>query len=109
MLSETDLRTPEEFNRLIIREVNGYPVRLKDVGRAELGPQDERNRLRVNGQPAVGMGIVKQSTANTLSVARAVKTELPKIRAALPRGHGSRRRVRHRRCSSRNPSRRSTR
>ena len=86
MLSETDLRTPEEFNRLIIREVNGYPVRLRDVGRAELGPQDERNRLRVNGQPAVGMGIVKQSTANTLSVARAVKAELPKIRAALPPG-----------------------
>ena len=86
VLSETDLRTPEEFDRLIIREVNGYPVRLKDVGRAELGPQDERSRLRVNGQPAVGMGIVKQSTANTLSVARAVKAELPKIKASLPPG-----------------------
>jgi multidrug efflux pump len=86
VLSETDLRTPEEFDRLIIREVNGYPVRLRDVGRAELGPQDERSRLRVNGRPAVGMGIVKQSTANTLSVARAVKAELPKIRAALPSG-----------------------
>ena len=86
VLSETDLRTPEEFNRLIVREVNGYPVRLRDVGRAELGPQDERNRLRVNGRPAVGMGIVKQSTANTLSVARAVKAELPKIQAALPPG-----------------------
>jgi multidrug efflux pump len=86
VLSETDLRTPEEFNRLIIREVNSYPVRLRDVGRAELGPQDERSRLRVNGRPAVGMGIVKQSTANTLSVARAVKAELPKVRAALPPG-----------------------
>src|SRR5687768_3138782 len=86
VLSESDLRTPEEFNRLIVREVNGYPVRLKDVGRAELGPQDERNRLRVNGQPAVGMGVVKQSTANTLSVARAVKAELPRLQAALPPG-----------------------
>ncbi len=86
VLSETDMRTPEQFNRLIVREVNGYPVRLADVGRAELGPADERNILRVNGNPAVGMGIVKQSTANTLSVARAVKAELPKIRAALPPG-----------------------
>jgi multidrug efflux pump len=86
VLSETDLRTPEDFNRLIVREVNGYPVRLRDLGRAELGAQDERSRLRVNGQPAVGMGIVKQSTANTLSVARAVKAELPKIKAALPPG-----------------------
>ena len=86
VLSETDMRTPEQFNRLIVREVNGYPVRLQDIGRAELGPQDERNIVRVNGRPAVGMGIVKQSTANTLSVARAVKAEMPKIRAALPPG-----------------------
>ncbi|HET9386827.1 MAG TPA: efflux RND transporter permease subunit [Gemmatimonadales bacterium] len=86
VLSETDMRTPGQFNRLIVREVNGYPVRLADVGRAELGPADERNILRVNGNPAVGMGIVKQSTANTLSVARAVKAELPKVRAALPPG-----------------------
>src|SRR5262245_31522516 len=86
VLSESDLRTPEQFNALIVREVNGYAVRLKDVGRAELGPQDERNRLRVNGQSAVGMGVVKQSTANTLSVARAVKAELPRLQAALPPG-----------------------
>ena len=63
----------EQFNRLIIREVKGYPVRLSDIGRSELGAADERNILRVNGSPAVGMGIVKQSTANTLGVARAVK------------------------------------
>jgi multidrug efflux pump len=86
VLSETDLRTPDEFDRIIIREVNNYPVRLRDVGRAELGPQDERNLVRVNGNPAVGMGIVKQSTANTLSVARAVKAEVPRIQAALPPG-----------------------
>jgi len=86
VLSETDLRTPEEFNRLIIREARGYPVRLRDVGRAELGPRDERNIVRVNGKPAVGLGIVKQSTANTLAVAQAVKAELPRMRAALPPG-----------------------
>ncbi|MCC7484993.1 MAG: efflux RND transporter permease subunit [Burkholderiales bacterium] len=86
VLSETDLRTPAEFDRLIIREARGYPVRLRDVGRAELGAADERTNVRVNGQPAVGMGVVKQSTANTLSVARAVKAELPRLQGALPAG-----------------------
>ncbi len=86
VLSETDLRSPEQFNQLIIREVKGYPVRLSDVGRAELGAADERNILRVNGNPAVGLGIVKQSTANTLAVAQAVKKEIPKLAAALPAG-----------------------
>jgi len=86
VLSESDLRTPEQFDALIIREIKGYPVRLKDVGRAELGPQDERNIVRVDGKPAVGLGVVKQSTANTLAVAQAVKNELPKIRESLPPG-----------------------
>ncbi|HEY7744689.1 MAG TPA: efflux RND transporter permease subunit [Burkholderiales bacterium] len=86
VLSETDLRTPEQFNSLIIAEARGYPVRLRDVGRAELGAQDERNVVRVNGNPAVGLGVVKQSTANTLEVARAVKAQLPRIQSALPSG-----------------------
>ncbi|MBI3561939.1 MAG: efflux RND transporter permease subunit [Gammaproteobacteria bacterium] len=86
VLMKTDLQTPEQFNNIIIRNVNGYPVRLQDVGNAELGAADERNAVRVNGNPAVGLGIVKQSTANTLQVGRAVKAELPKINASLPAG-----------------------
>ncbi|MBI3776754.1 MAG: efflux RND transporter permease subunit, partial [Gammaproteobacteria bacterium] len=86
VLAQTDLRTPEEFNRLFIREVNGYPVRFKDIGHVELGAADERNAVRVNGKPAVGLGVVKQSTANTLAVAQAVKKELPGIQASLPEG-----------------------
>ena len=86
VLAETDLRTPEQFNAIILTESSGYPVRLKDVGRAELGAADERNIVRVNGKPAIGLGIVKQSTANTLAVAQAVKAQLPHIRASLPEG-----------------------
>jgi len=86
VLTETDMRTPEQFNNLIVTEARGYPVRLKDIGRAELGAQDERSVVRVNGNPAMGMGIVKQSTANTLSVAQAVKAQLPRIQSALPEG-----------------------
>jgi len=86
VLTQTDLRTPEEFNRLIIRNVNKYPVRLRDLGSAELGAADDRNAVRVNGNPAVGVGVVKQSNANTLAVAKAVKAELPKLVGGLPAG-----------------------
>jgi len=86
VLAETDLRTPEQFNDLIVSDLKGYPIRLRDVGRAELGPQDERNIVRVNGKPAVGLGIVKQSTANTLAVAQGVKKVLPRVEQSLPEG-----------------------
>ena len=86
VLTEADLRTAGQFNEMILAEARGYPVRLKDVGRAELGALDERNIVRVNGNPAVGLGIVKQSTANTLSVAQAVKREAAAMAPGLPAG-----------------------
>ncbi|MDF1819812.1 MAG: efflux RND transporter permease subunit [Immundisolibacteraceae bacterium] len=86
VLTDTNLQTPEEFEALIIREIDDYPVRLRDVGRAEIGPERNRSSIRMDGLPAVGMGIVKQSTANTLEVATAIRTELPAILAALPEG-----------------------
>ncbi|MDH5221671.1 MAG: efflux RND transporter permease subunit [Betaproteobacteria bacterium] len=86
VLAESDLRTVEQFNRMILTESRGYPVRLRDVGHAQLGALDERKVVRVNGNPAVGLGVVKQSTANTLEVARAVKREIERVREALPEG-----------------------
>jgi multidrug efflux pump len=86
VFSETDLKTPEQFNALIVQSVGGYPIRLEDIGRAEIGAEDERNIVRVNGNPAVGLGVVKQATANTLEVARAIKEELPKLQETLPSG-----------------------
>jgi multidrug efflux pump len=81
-----ELTTPEEYGRLIVATVAGAPVRLGDVGHVEVGPEDERKIVRFNGRPAVGLGVVKQSKANTLDVARAVKAEVPKIAATLPAG-----------------------
>ena len=86
VLTEADLRTESQFNEMIVTEARGYPVRLKDVGAARLGALDERNVVRVNGNPAVGLGIVKQSTANTLSVAQAVKVEAARMAPTLPQG-----------------------
>ena len=52
------METEEEFNNLIIREVNGVPVKLKDVGRAELGPENIRTIFRGNhGTPQIGIAI----------------------------------------------------
>ena len=73
VLSETDLRTPEQFNDLIVKEANGYLVRLDDVGHAELGPLDERRVVRFNGKPAIALGVIKQATANPLEVAQEVQ------------------------------------
>jgi len=86
VLTASDLQTPAQFNELIIRQSKGYPIRLRDVGHAEIGAEDDRNAVRVNGESAVGLGVVKQSTANTLSVAQEVKAMIPKIRADLPAG-----------------------
>ncbi|HYH36674.1 MAG TPA: efflux RND transporter permease subunit [Azospirillum sp.] len=86
VVSETDLRTPAQFDNLILRDVDGYLVRLKDVGRAELGALDERVSARFNARQAVAIGVVKQSTANPLDVSKAVQAAFPAIRAALPEG-----------------------
>ncbi|PWC84940.1 multidrug transporter AcrB [Azospirillum sp. TSH100] len=88
VVSETDLRSPPEFENIILRDDAGYLVRLRDVGRAELGALDERVSARFNGRGAVAIGVVKQSTANPLDVSKAVNDALPKIRAAVPEGMG---------------------
>ena len=88
VVSETDLRSPAEFENIILRDDSGYLVRLRDVGRAELGALDERVSARFNGRGAVAIGVVKQSTANPLDVSKAVNDALPTIRVALPDGMG---------------------
>ncbi len=86
VLAETDLRTPQQFNDLIIKDANGYLVRLSDVGHAELGALDERRIVRFNGKPAIALGVVKQATANPLDVSEEVRKVLPRITELLPDG-----------------------
>ncbi len=86
VLSETDLRTPEQFADIILRDSAGYLVRLGDVARVEIGPEDERTVARFNGTNAVALGVVKQSTANPLEVSAGVREELPVIEETLPEG-----------------------
>lgn len=77
----------EDFRKLVLAEgENGYLVRLGDVARVEIAPIEERSTLRGNGLPMVGIGIIKQSKANTLDVARAAKEEMAVINESLPDG-----------------------
>jgi multidrug efflux pump len=86
VLSETDLRSQQQFNNLVLKDANGYLVRLSDVGHAALGALDERKIVRFNGNPAIAMGVIKQATANPLDVSNAVSQELPAILKSLPEG-----------------------
>jgi multidrug efflux pump len=81
-----ELRTVEGYEGLIVATRGGEAIRLRDVARVEVGPEDERKLVRFNQRPAVGLGIIKQSQANTLDVADAVHAVLPAVRAELPPG-----------------------
>jgi len=86
VLSETDLKTPEEFGNIIVWDNNGTTIRLKDVARVELGQQEDRFRSRYNGKAAVPLGIVKQAVANPLDISIALQKMLPEITRSLPPG-----------------------
>lgn len=76
-----------DFERLVLaRGEGGYLVRLSDVARVERGAAEDRLFFRGNGVPMVGIGIIKQSTANTLGVAQAAKAEMARINPTLPEG-----------------------
>jgi len=81
-----ELKTPEAYGALVIAEVNEGPIRLRDIARVEIGPESERKLVRFNRKTAVGLGVVKQSKANTLDVADALKAEAEAIRPTLPPG-----------------------
>jgi multidrug efflux pump len=86
VVAETDLSSAEQFNNIIIANVGGYPVRLRDVGAAEIGAVDERTISRFNGKPSLNIGVIKQAVANPLELSGAVRNEVEKINPGLPPG-----------------------
>ncbi|MCB1088307.1 MAG: efflux RND transporter permease subunit, partial [Verrucomicrobiae bacterium] len=80
------LQTAEQFNRLIIRQDGNSVVRLEDIGYAKEGVEDERVVARFKGKPSIGLGIVRQSRANTLEVAKGVKARMAEIAPIIPAG-----------------------
>jgi multidrug efflux pump len=86
VMAPTDLQTPEEFSSIVLRAPRGTGalVRLGDVARVEIAPEDERRVARFRGRTNVAMGVIKQATANPLILSQAVTEALPQIRRDLP-------------------------
>src|SRR2546426_3539241 len=81
-----ELTKPDEFASLVVSQSGNDVVRLGDVARVEVGPEDERTAVRWNGQQAVGLGIIKQSKASTLDVAAGARKILPELKQIIPPG-----------------------
>jgi HAE1 family hydrophobic/amphiphilic exporter-1 len=75
---------PRAFEDLVIANVNGSPIRLRDVGHVEDGTKEQRSLARLNGVPTVTLEIRRQSGANTIEVINGIKRELPRLAGQLP-------------------------
>jgi len=78
------MTTPQEFNSLILRQIGDQIVRVSDIGRAELGPQDLRGIMKVNGIPMVATVIVPQPGANHIEIVDELYNRLEFIKKDLP-------------------------
>jgi len=81
-----ELKTPQEFGEMVVASQGRQLIKLKDVARVELGPEDDRSIFRYNGSPSVAIGVVRQSKANLIDVARNIREALPAIQQSLPLG-----------------------
>lgn len=88
IVAQTDLNTVDEFGNIIIKTTehnnNQHIVRLKDLANVELGGVEETSRPRMNGKRGVGIAIIKQSTANPLTISDNIRNILPTLRESLP-------------------------
>ena len=75
---------PRDFEDLVIANINGAPVRLRDIGHVEDGTKEQRSLARLNGVPTVTLDIRRQSGANTIEVINGIKNALPRVNAQLP-------------------------
>ena len=83
---ESRLSKVEEFRNIVIQRIAGYPIRLGDIARVQLGVEDDNSIVRNNGRESVGLGVARQSQANTVAISQAVRAELETIRPVLPEG-----------------------
>ena len=81
-----EFETVAELGELIVANVDGADVRLRDVARVEDGAEDYRFLARFNGEPGAGLGILKQSQANTVAIADEVRTRTEELKQILPSG-----------------------
>jgi multidrug efflux pump len=86
LIANTDLRTPEEFRQLVVKEADGVVVRLGEIADVVLGAENYEEEVRFNGETAVFMGVWVLPTANALDVIARTRTALGEVQAELPAG-----------------------
>ena len=86
LVANTDLRTPEEFRQLVVKEKGGVIVRLGEIADVVLGAENYEQDVRFNGETATFMGVWVLPTANSLDVIREVRKAMPEIEAQVPPG-----------------------
>lgn len=83
---KTGLETPKQFGHLVIKNLNGRIIRLKDVAKVELGSSDYNHQVYFDGKPAIFGAVFVAPDANPLSVINKVVAALPSIKKDLPPG-----------------------
>ena len=78
------MHTADEFNNLILKEENNQIVRFSDIGRAELGPADQKSYMKMNGVPMVGVVVIPQPGANHIDITDAVYQRMQTMQKDLP-------------------------
>ncbi len=82
--SQTDLTRPGQFGEIVIRNVNGFPIKLRDVAQIREDAANDRSVVRLNGQPAISAGVIRQATANPLELSKGVREMIPRLKADMP-------------------------
>jgi multidrug efflux pump len=86
LVANTDLKTPEEFRNLIVKQSGNTVVRLGEIADVELGAENYDDAVRFDGQTATFLGVWVLPTANSLDVIHNLREVMPQIKAALPAG-----------------------
>ena len=84
--SQTDLLRPGQFGDIVVKNVNGFSVKVRDVARVQEAAAEERTAVRLNGRAAVAVGVIRQATANPLDLSKGVREAIPRLKADLPPG-----------------------
>ena len=84
--SQTDLLKPGQFGDIVVKTVNGFSVKVRDVARVQEAAAEERTAVRLNGRAAVAVGVIRQATANPLDLSKGVRDAIPRLKADLPPG-----------------------
>ena len=83
---DSRLREVTQFREIVVGTIGGYPIRLGDIARVERGVEDDSVLVRSNGREAVGLGVLRQSQANTVAISEGVRAAIDQLRPTLPEG-----------------------